>query len=110
MLCSNILAHFSVYQRSTESTTDLVLSQHLFSFEDVMSSLDDRVGVQGYRVDAAFDEKFGKLGIVRRSLPADAYLFVVAAGGVYSHRDHFFDRAVSLIEQVSNHFRIAVEA
>src|SRR5512145_1265314 len=52
------------------------------------------------RVDAAIDEKLGKIGMIARSLSAETYLGSRLMGLLDDSPDHPLDRLVLLVEEV----------
>src|SRR6478752_4220473 len=79
------------------------------SLKDVLRRLNDRVGIERDRVDSPLDEEVSELGIIRRSLAADADLLAGPLCGVNSHCHHLLDGAIALVKKVSHHFGIAIK-
>ena len=71
---------------------------------------DEAVRTNRDRVDAAFYKKLGKLGVIARSLTAQADFGADLAGLVNDARDHPFDGWVLFVKEISQIAGIAIDA
>src|SRR5688572_28606815 len=82
----------------------------LFAVRDKARRAEYSVGIQRYAVDAAFDEKFRKLRVVARRLPAQPDLPSEPPGVLDRLRDEPLDRRVAFVEDVRDDGRVAIHA
>lgn len=68
----------------------------------------EAVGIEGDAVDPVFHKKGRELGVVARSLPADAHLDARGASFGDRLRDHLLHRFVAFVEHARQEIGIAV--
>lgn len=71
-----------------------------FGFGHPLFHLHDTVRIERYGIDAGFDQKSGKVGIVTRCLTADTHLAPCLLGSGDETTDQAFNRLVALVKQI----------
>src|SRR6056297_727333 len=72
--------------------------------------LDHRVRVEGHALDALIEQPVGEIRMVRRTLSADAHVFILAAAGLDGHGQQGLHRVVPLVEDVCDQGGVPVQA
>ncbi len=81
-----------------------------FCFQDDERGFQHRVGIERDAIDALLDEELRELGVVARSLPADADFAALRATGRDDLGDHLFHCGIPFIENGRDDFAVAVHA